>query len=179
MLDCCVLSRTEVFPATIIRTVAALAAFLLWIKVFYWMRLFRKTAYFITLITQTIFDIKVFVLMLLLIISAFANFYFIINNNTPENPSYKKSHPDEDFHYVDTYVGQSVFDALIAMYLLGLGEFDIDGTYTKGPDIKLAWFFFILATFIILVVFMNMLIAIMSDTFANVLSVEAESSLDE
>jgi len=38
----------------VIRTVGALAGFVMWIKVFYWMRLFKDTSYFIILIMRTI-----------------------------------------------------------------------------------------------------------------------------
>jgi len=51
------------------------------------------------------------------------------------------------------------------MWLLGLGEFSIDG-YGSGTDKYDAWLFFILATFLIMIVFMNMVIAIMTATFA-------------
>jgi len=58
-----------------------------------------------------------------------------------------------------------------------MGEFDIDGTYSEGPNNVLCWFMFWLATFLILVVFMNMLIAIMSETYANVQEEFEESGL--
>lgn len=64
------------------------------------------------------------------------------------------------------------------MYLLSLGEFDMDG-YKEGPNVAFAWFFFILATFVILVVFMNMLIAMMGETFGNVQLIQEETALLE
>jgi hypothetical protein len=54
------------------------------------------------------------------------------------------------------------------MWLLGLGEFDMDDSYSEGTNVMLCWFMFCMATFLILTVFMNMLIAIMGDTFSNV-----------
>ena len=111
-----------------------------------------------------------FTFLVILLHIAFANFFFIINNNTPENAYYKANHPDEDFHYVDVYIGKPIIDSFIAIYLLGLGEFDIDGTITKGLDVRIAWTMFFFATFLICVLFMNMLIAIMGDTFGNVLA---------
>jgi hypothetical protein len=51
------------------------------------------------------------------------------------------------------------------MYLVALGEFDLDGL-SQGPDNYIAYVFFFLASFLLLVVFMNMLIAIMGDTFS-------------
>lgn len=54
------------------------------------MRLFRPTAYFINLITQVILDIRVFTLMLLTMIGAFANFFSIINSNTAASETYSR-----------------------------------------------------------------------------------------
>jgi hypothetical protein len=53
------------------------------------------------------------------------------------------------------------------MYLLSLGEFDMDG-FKEGPHKVVAWVFFLMGTFLCLLVFMNMLIAIMGETFAMV-----------
>jgi hypothetical protein len=69
------------------------------------------------------------------------------------------------YHYVDEYVGLPFIDSIIAMYLVALGEFDLDGLM-QGPDKIGAWIFFVLASYLLLVVFMNMLIAIMGDTFS-------------
>lgn len=57
MMNMCIYDETLEFKPEIIRTVAALACFIMWIKCFYWMRLFESFAHFITLITQTIYDI--------------------------------------------------------------------------------------------------------------------------
>jgi len=64
------------------------------------------------------------------------------------------------------------------MYLIALGEFSMDG-YKEGTNTNLAFLFFILATFFCLVVFINMLIAIMSETFSVVQSVHNASALYE
>ena len=47
---------------------------------------------------------------------------------------------------------------------MGLGEFDFGG-YSKGPNVGLAWLFFLFGTWICLIIFMNVLIAIMGDTY--------------
>lgn len=59
-----------------------------------------------------------------------------------------------------------------------LGDFD-STRYRVGYDKYFAMFMFLLATFIISVVFMNMLIAIMGETFGQVLEVAEESGLRE
>ena len=98
----CLLEHNEFFPKNTIRLIAALGGFVLWVKLFYWMRLFKATAYFITLITQTIIDIKVFMVMLMILLMAFATFFAVINKNTPE---YYKVEDGEAYHYVGKYVG--------------------------------------------------------------------------
>ena len=65
-----------------VRMIGALGSFLLWVKLFYWMRLFQETAYFITLIRNVIQDIKVFMVMLIIMLIAFSSFFKILNKNT-------------------------------------------------------------------------------------------------
>jgi len=64
------------------------------------------------------------------------------------------------------------------MWRTGLGEFD-DAHYDKGAYTYLLWTFFMMATFIILVVFMNMLIAIMTNTYEKVQGEQEESMFYE
>lgn len=80
--------------------------------------------------------------------------------------------------YVNTYLGIPKADALISAYFMGLGEFAYDG-YSVGPNSSSAWFMFLLATFITCVVFMNMLIAIMGETFGAVTEKSEQSGLNE
>ena len=54
----------------------------------------------------------------------------------------------------------------------------MDG-FKEGPNVIIAWFFFLLATFLVLVVFMNMLIAMMGETFAVVQTIQEETALAE
>lgn len=61
--------------------IGAFAALLLWIKMFYWMRLFRSFSSFIRIITEIVSDIKIFGMMLLLCLSGFANIVMILNLN--------------------------------------------------------------------------------------------------
>lgn len=69
------------------------------------------------------------------------------------------------------------------MWLLGLGEFDLgdteEDTYAAGPNVVLCWIMFIMASFLVLTVFMNMLIAIMGETFSQVTERYEESGLSE
>lgn len=159
-----------------LRTWAALTAFMFWLKCFYWMRVFESFAHFVTLITKTVIEIKTFAIMLLLCICAFSNFFFIINRNSQANPKYQPEvKDDERYRYVSEFIPkQHLFNAFFSMYLTGLGEFDSEG-YGQGPNKIMAYCFFFLATFLILVVFMNMLIAIMGGTFSTVVDEKEQS----
>jgi hypothetical protein len=71
----------EYFPIQVVRILGGFAAFTMWIKIFYWMRLFPSLAYYVKLISQTILDSMSFSLLVFIILISFANFFFIINQN--------------------------------------------------------------------------------------------------
>lgn len=62
--------------------------------------------------------------------------------------------------------------------MLSLGEFDTESFGLEGGDI-LVWIIFIITTFITQITFLNMLIAIMGDTFARVSEIKDQSALVE
>lgn len=65
------------FPAFFIIT--GIAVFLMWLKLFYFLRLFKNTAAFIRMIVEMIKDIRVFLLVFFIAIFAFANAYAIFD----------------------------------------------------------------------------------------------------
>ena len=72
--------------------------------------------------------------------------------------------------YLNSYLGYDILDTLIGVYLLSNGEFGYDLYGEKSnDDAKYLWGMFIIASFINMIVFMNMLIAIMGDTFGAVM----------
>ena len=111
--------------------------------------------------------------MVLIIIVSFANYFFIANKNIIY------ADPSSPYTYYDQYVGIELLDVFISIYLLGaLGSFN-SALYTEGPDKTRAMIMFLLATLFICVVFMNMLIAIMGETFAQVSAASVESGIRE
>lgn len=58
------------------------------------------------------------------------------------------------------------------LYLLSLGEFAMGG-FEDHPEMTLVYFFFTMATFFTQIIFLNMLIAIMGDTFGRVIENKA------
>ena len=61
-----------------------------------------------------------FAMMLLIIITAFFQLFYIIQLNINE-----KDH--EKYHYVVDYTGEAVTSAWISMYVLAMGDFHFSG----------------------------------------------------
>ena len=173
----CILNEGYFFDMSLVRSFGGFACFFMWIKVFYWMRLFSSLAYYVKLIMQTLTDSFPFMIMVAIIVFAFANYFYVINNNLVFGDEV-----DDDGNtptYYGEYYGSSIGDVIVSIYLMGaLGDFD-SSLYTNGVDKYAAMSMFLLALFIIAVVFMNMLIAIMGDTFGQVLEGATESGIRE
>ena len=170
----CVIKEEEVFAITTIYSFGSFAVFFMWLKVFYWMRLFSSLAYYVKLIQATLSDSMPFMVMVALIVFAFGNYFVVIDHNLKglDDEGNPKS-------YFTSWFGNEIPDVLVMVYLLGaLGDFD-PAIFTEGTDNIAAMSMFLLATFIIMVVFMNMLIAIMGDTFGQVLEKSVETGIRE
>lgn len=144
------------------------ACMLLWIRMFKWMRLFKETAHFITLLSQVVDDLKIFNIMWLIVMAAFGNFFYAINYNSEMTP---------ESHYVGQYTYIEVIDPIIQMYLYSLGEFDMESF--KGPNTMAAYTMFILATFVLNVIFQNLIISIIENSFQKVQAKAEEYGLYE
>mmetsp|Transcript_26142 Transcript_26142/g.18565 ORF Transcript_26142/g.18565 Transcript_26142/m.18565 type:complete len:109 (+) Transcript_26142:1947-2273(+) len=106
--------------------------------------------------------------MLSVCIFMFANLFEVLNLN--------RDSLDEDSSLFTESFGYP-FNSVINQYLVGLGDFNTDN-YSQENKIMI-WLFFILATFITQITFMNLLIAIMGDTFDRVSEKKEESSYKE
>jgi len=92
----------------------AVAVLLLYIKLFYWLRIYKSFSAFIRMISEIVMDIKVFSIMLFLCLAGFANIMMVVNNNRILNGT--------DSVFTD-FVGWGPANALIHAYLTGLGDF--------------------------------------------------------
>ena len=52
----------------------------MWLKVFYWMRLFTPTSFYVLLIRNTLYDIRYFLILYLAVIMMFANAILVANH---------------------------------------------------------------------------------------------------
>jgi len=138
---------------TLERTVQAITTFFMWIKLLYFMRIFRNTGYLIRMIIVVISDMRSFLLVLLIGLIAFGSSFLCIARG------------NED-------VGANVFtsgfvDSIIYVYNIILGGFDT-GDYEGSIAFALVITLFLLCTVFNMIVMLNLLIAIISESFANV-----------
>ena len=64
---------------TSIRLLVTSAVFIMWIKAFYWMRLFGSTSFYIKLIRETLYDIRYFLILFVAILMSFGNCLLVMN----------------------------------------------------------------------------------------------------
>lgn len=69
---------------------------------------------------------------------------------------------DDDEQFLADVTKFSLLDSFVASYLVGLGQFNPD---YNGPNAILCWIMFLLSTIVSLIIFMNMIIAQMGDSF--------------
>ena len=148
-----------------IRGFAMTAVVLMWFKAFYWLRLFKSTSFYVRLIRETLWDVRYFMILFLFILMTFGNALMILN---------EKREPQ----LFQNFFNLKFPSAVLNQYILSLGEFDTENFESNGEDI-LVWLIFIGTTFITNVTFLNMLIAIMGDTFDRVSEVKDQSALKE
>ena len=146
-----------------INRVSAVSVIILYFKLFYFLRILFRTAYLIRMIIEIAIDMRFFVLVLMIATFAFANSFYILGRNSPSENG--------------NLAGNTVFDAFIFSYKMGLGDFDTDGFDTVDEEVL--WIIFFINTLIILIVLLNLVIAIMGDTFDRVQETQEKSLLKE
>ena len=148
-----------------LRQIAAITSCLVTFKLFYWLRLFENTAFYILLLKQTLKDIKIFIVLIFVALATFGIPMIILNFNR-----------QEENKVVDGLFSFWFLNMMINQYLLALGEFSIE-KFHDNPQAILCYFFFVCATFITQITMFNMLIAIMGDTFEQITENRALNSV--
>ena len=91
---------------------------------------------------------------------AFGNFIFVADQTLPVGDANT---------YAGVYYGYKWLDAIITVYDMGaLLDFNVSPNYTQGPAQSSMLIMWIGATSLVFVVFLNMLIAIMTNTYSDV-----------
>ena len=125
-------------------TLQAFASFGMWLKIFYFLRIFRQTGFFVNMLISITKSSTVFFLLYLLILCSFGCSFYIMSP-----------------------VEKGLLWHLDYTYMLGLGEFDEDVADSETPHIM--HFFFLVATLLVMIVMLNLLIAIVSTAYEKVI----------
>ena len=141
---------------TTARVVASVSAIFLWSKVLDWLRLFDGTAFYIFLIEITVRDIGSFLIIMLISYMMYGTAFYLLNLNRSEDSALIAELAPFYAWPLNVFVNQ---------YALSLGEFDLD-TFGEGPNTIWCYGYFVVASFMIIIIFLNMLIAIMADSFS-------------
>ena len=144
-------------PIEWLRIMAAISTSCLLAKVFDWLRLFEQTAFYILLINETLKDIGSFLILLVVALMMFGVPMIMLNLNR-----------EPDAQIVDPIFNSWMLNLLLNQYLLALGEFNFDN-FSDQPQAALCYILFIGATFFTQITMLNMLIAIMGDSFERVM----------
>ncbi len=142
---------------------------LLWLKFLYFLRIFKSTGYLIKIIIAVCVDMRHFLFILFLTIMAFGDsMRQVSTSNHPQN----------------VFIG-SWWQSFTYVYRMILGDFNTDPTYLEGSPIKqeeysdpnsgfgttaswYIWILFYLCTVLNMIIMLNLLIAIISESFVRI-----------
>lgn len=117
----------------------------LWFRFLEFFRVYPAFGQYIRMLYEVLYDMGQFIIIFVVLIFSISHSYFVLCKNDPKN---------------NTLTAMS--DAVFYVYMISLGEFSGD-TY-KGEEI-VGTAIFVLATFVLMIVMLNLLIAIISETF--------------
>jgi hypothetical protein len=101
------------------RNLASVTVFFLWVKMFYFLRIFHPTAAFIRMITEVIKDMWIFTFMLIVALMAFTNAFFILDGQFMMKGQVRAN-------------GNNLGEAFSYTYVMGLAEWEVDA-YQQSP----------------------------------------------
>ncbi len=120
----------------------------MWFKFLYFFRIFKNFGYLTRLIILVIFDMKHFLVVLFFTIVAFSDSFLTLSNgNVPEQ------------QFVTGFA-----DSITFTYRMILGDFNVLEFGSVGEHLMLT--LFVICTLFNMIVMLNLLIAIISETFA-------------
>ena len=93
-------------------------------------------------------------LILTLILCAFANIISLMDISNEKGKT-----------IINDYSGNKLFDSLLYMWLLMNGEFEVEALSNGPYGGPVMYIIFVIASFFFVILLLNMIIAIMSDTF--------------
>jgi hypothetical protein len=132
----------------------------IWLKFLYFLRIFDSTGYLIRIIIEVIIDMRHFLALLLLTFIAFGHAMYMISLGNEE-----------------PFIEGDFFYSIFYTYRMTLGDFDTTafGNVATGYMTAL----FILCTVLNMIIMLNLLIAIISESFAKINEVSKQAGYQE
>ena len=155
------LGPSSVRSETWFRILVVAASCSLWLEVLSFLKiLHKKTATFVLSIFQILTDLREFMIVLLLFVLMFTNAFYLLLSSA-ENSSSSSDAADDDEASPFTSFGET----LLTMYRMMLGDFERDWFTSESKEVAgVAVALFVIFTFLVMVLLLNMLIAIISDS---------------
>eukprot|EP00347_Sterkiella_histriomuscorum_P018629 403344788 len=159
---------------TMLRCVFSITTLFMWIKLLYFLRIFKATGYLIRLIVEVVSDMGIFLLVLLITLTAFGDAMLrLSNSNSPDQQFIRHSPEDEEFtEYKDLF-----FFAVAYTYRGILGDFDTS-QFGKVAT-PLAWLLWTVHMLFNMIVMLNLLISIIGDTYERVVDNSTQAGYQE
>lgn len=150
-------------PMAVERSILSIVTFFMWMKFLYFLRIFRNTGYLIRMIVEVVKDMRHFFTVLFITIAAFGDSFLTLSYGNPA---------DSEDRFVSGFT-----DSLIYTYRMILGDFDTGAFGTVAQPLVMAMF--LLCTIFNMIVMLNLLIAIISESFARVTSLSEQATYQE
>ena len=135
--------------------VAAMGVLTMYLKLFYFGRIMNSTSTIVRMIIEISKDIVPFLFLVIVVILGFTNAFYIIALNTDL---------EEGETRVQRFTNNNVFLAITYTWKNGLGDFITDEFDANNFSV-MVYIIWIACTFMVLIVFLNVLIAVLSDSF--------------
>lgn len=136
---------------TVEASMQATMSLMIWLKMLYFLRIFKTTGYLIRIIIEVVVDMRHFLFILLLTFVAFGDAMYNINT----------SNSADNLFIEGGYTGSIAY-----VYRMVLGDFDTSAFGTVA--VPYMWVLFLLCTVFNMIIMLNLLIAIISESFARI-----------
>ena len=154
--------------ATLEACLQATMSLVLWLKFLYFLRIFEATGYLIKIIIEVFIDMRFFLMILLLTFVAFGDALRSISSVNPPD-SIDDLGQTVQYQFITTW-----FDGVMFVYRMVLGDFDT--TAFGVVAVPYVWILFILCTLFNMIIMLNLLIAIISESFARINEVSDQAA---
>lgn len=137
------------------KTVMIWVVFLCLIKTFFFMRIVKDFSYIVKMIINVVIDLKVFMLFFAILICMFSMIFDVISKN-----------PSQEYKLIGPYWGN-----ILTTLRLSLGDFDFSILGDEGLNLRqhvLFWITWVVMVFFSSLIFLNFIIAEVSNSYENV-----------